>query len=88
MDLVVSADHDRAVVVADEMAAPPVGKTYALWYDTDGVMVLHGTFSPDADGAVREQVDGVPEGVVGVTVEDAGSTPVEPNLPPVALGEI
>jgi hypothetical protein len=70
------------------MAAPPVGKTYALWYDTDGVMVLHGTFAPDEEGQVRQKVPGVPEGVVGVTVEDAGSAPVEPNLPPIAVGEL
>lgn len=88
MELVVSAEHDSAVVVADEMAAPPVGQTYALWYDTDGVMVLHGTFAPDEDGQVRTRVEGVPEGVVGVTVEEAGATPVEPNLPPVAVGEL
>jgi anti-sigma factor RsiW len=88
MELVVSPGQDGAVVVADGMAAPPPGRTYALWYDTDGVMVLHGTFSPDEDGSVRQQVPGVPEGVVGVTVEDAGTTPVEPNLPPVAVGSI
>lgn len=88
MRLVVSGSHDASVVVADGMAAPPAGKTYALWFDEDGVMVLHGTFAPDEDGSVRTRVDGTPSDVIGVTVEDAGSTPAEPNLPPVALGEI
>ncbi len=88
MRLVVSASHDSSVVVADGMAAPPTGKTYALWFDEDGVMVLHGTFAPDDDGSVRVRVDGVPADVVGVTVEDAGTTPAEPNLPPVATGSL
>lgn len=88
MRLVVSESHDGAVVVADGMAAPPDGKTYALWYDTDGRMILHGTFSPDDDGSVREHVEGVPSGVVGITVEDAGSTPQEPTFPTVATGSI
>jgi hypothetical protein len=88
MRLVVSDSHDSSVVVADGMAAPPAGKTYALWFDEDGVMVLHGTFAPDEDGSVRTRVDGVPIDVVGVTVEDAGTTPTEPNLPAVALGSL
>jgi hypothetical protein len=88
MRLVVSGSHDSSVVVADGMAAPPAGKTYALWFDEDGEMVLHGTFAPDEDGSVRTRVDGVPIDVVGVTVEDAGTTPTEPNLPAVALGSL
>jgi len=88
MRLVVSGSHDASVVVADGMAAPPAGKTYALWFDEDGVMVLHGTFAPDEEGSVRARVDGVPSDVVGVTVEDADTTPAEPNLPAVAVGEL
>lgn len=88
MSLVVSPSHGSSVVVADGMAPPPEGKTYALWFDEDGVMVLHGTFAPDDDGSVRTRVEGIPVDVVGVTVEDAGTTPTEPNLPPVALGEL
>lgn len=88
MRLVVSDAHDSSVVVAEGMAAPPPGKTYALWFDEGGVMVLHGTFAPDDDGSVRVRVDGVPSDVVGVTVEDAGETPQEPTFPTVATGSL
>jgi hypothetical protein len=87
MRLVVSDAHDSSVVVADEMAAPPDGKTYALWFQEDGEMILHGTFAPDDDGSVRTRVDGVPVDVVGVTVEDEGSID-GPTLPIVATGSL
>jgi hypothetical protein len=87
MRLVVSGDHASSVVIADEMAAPPDGKTYALWFQEDGEMVLHGTFAPDSDGSVRTRVDGVPVDVVGVTVEDEGSID-GPTLPAVATGTL
>jgi hypothetical protein len=87
MRLVVSDSHDSSVVVADGMAAPPDGKTYALWFQEDGEMVLHGTFAPDSDGTVRARVDGVPVDVVGVTVEDEGSID-GPTLPTVASGSL
>jgi anti-sigma-K factor RskA len=87
MRLVVSDDHDSSVVVADGMDAPPDGKTYALWFQEDGEMVLHGTFVPGPDGSVRARVDGVPVDVVGVTVEDEGSID-GPTLPVVATGSL
>lgn len=88
MRLVASEAHGSSVVVADEMAAPPAGKVYALWFDEGGEMILHGTFAPDEDGSVQVQVPGVPTTVVGVTVEDAGSEIDEPTFPTVALGEV
>lgn len=87
MRLVVSDAHDSSVVVADGMAPPPEGKTYALWFQEDGEMVLHGTFAPDDDGTVRTRVEGIPVDVVGVTVEDEGTID-GPTLPPVATGEL
>ncbi len=87
MRLVVSDDHGSSVVVADGMAPPPDGKTYALWFQEDGEMVLHGTFAPDEDGSVRTRVDGVPVDAVGVTVEDEGNID-GPTLPAVATGEL
>lgn len=87
MRLVVSDTHDSSVVVADGMAPPPDGKTYALWFQEDGEMVLHGVFSPDDDGAVRARVDGVPVDDIGVTVEDEGSID-GPTLPVIASGSL
>lgn len=85
MRLVMSEDHRSAVVVADDMAAPPAGKTYALWYDEDGRMVPHGVFEPDDDGAVRARMDGVPSDLIGVTIEPDGGSD-EPTMPIIAQG--
>jgi len=85
MRLVASQDHSSSVIVADDMAAPPAGKTYALWYQEDGELVPHGVFEPDADGSVRTKVDGVPSDVVGVTIEPDGGSE-KPTLPIVAEG--
>jgi anti-sigma factor RsiW len=85
MRLVVSSAHDSAVLLAEGMAAPPPGKTYALWYQQGGRMVPAGLFEPGADGAVRQRVEGVPPDVVGVTVEPDGGSD-EPTLPVIASG--
>lgn len=87
MRLVTSTAHDSAVIVADGMAAPPEGKTYALWYDRDGTMVPIGLFEPDADGTVRQRVEGVPTDIVGVTVEPDGGSDT-PTFPVVAQGDV
>lgn len=87
MKVVVSDDNDSSVIVADGMAPPPDGKTYALWFQEDGEMVLHGTFAPDSDGSVRVRVDGVPIDDIGVTVEDEGDID-GPTLPAVATGSL
>lgn len=87
MRLVVSEDHGRSVVVADDMAPPPTGKAYALWFEKEGQMVPAGLFTPDSDGSVRLEVDDVPVDEVGVTVEDAGGAD-EPTLPTIASGSL
>lgn len=88
MRVVASEAHGSSVVIADEMAAPPPGSAYALWFDEDGEMVLHGVFTPDSDGEVRIKVPGVPTSAIGVTVEPAGTEPEEPTFPAVAFGEV
>lgn len=85
MRLVVSPAHDTSVLLAEGLPAPPGGKTYALWFDRDGRMVPVGLFAPDGDGQVRQRVDGVPPGVVGVTIEPEGGSD-RPTLPIIAQG--
>ncbi len=87
MKLVVSKDHGGSVIVADDMADPPTGKAYALWFQVDGEMQPAGTFAPDTDGQVRQTVEDVPVDVVGVTIENAGGA-AEPTLPIIASGTI
>lgn len=87
MRLVASPAHDGSVLVSDDMAAPPPGKAYALWFQVDGEMEPAGTFAPDADGQVRHTVDSVPADVVGVTIEDAAGSD-EPTLPIIVQGTI
>lgn len=87
MRLVVSADHSESVLIADDMAAAPPGKAYALWFQVDGEMQAAGLFSPDSKGGVRQAIDGVPIDVVGLTIEDAAGADV-PTLPVIASGEL
>lgn len=87
MRLVASPEGGGSVLISDDMAAPPPGKAYALWFQVDGEMEPAGLFTPDADGRVRHTVDDVPATVVGVTVEDAGGAE-KPTLPIIASGTI
>lgn len=85
--LVVSESHGGTVLVSDDMAAPPTGKAYELWFQVDGEMEPAGVFTPDGDGQVRHTVDDVPTDLVGVTIEDAAGAE-DPTLPMVASGTI
>lgn len=87
MRLIASPGHDRSVIVAEGMAPPEAGKVYALWFQRDGHMVPAGLFAPDASGSVRQEVEGVPVDVVGVTVEPEGGSD-EPTLPTIAAGTL
>ncbi len=87
MRLVASADRDGTVLLSDDLAEPPSGKAYALWFQVDGEMQPAGVFTPDADGEVRHTVDDVPVDLVGVTIEDATGAE-EPTLPIIASGTI
>jgi anti-sigma-K factor RskA len=83
--LAVSPNEDAAVVLADDLAPPPDGKTYALWYERGGRMEPAGLFAPDDDGTVQVRVAGVPTADVGVTIEQAGGSDT-PTLPIIAQG--
>lgn len=85
MRLVVSPARERSVLLAEDLPAPPNGTTYALWFDRQGRMVPVGLFTPDDDGHVRQRIDDIPAGVVGVTIEPEGGSD-EPTLPVIAQG--
>lgn len=77
-----SQSLNQAVLVTDDMPAPPTGKVYELWLEHEGVgMVAAGLM----DGAEHEVVlEGDPATAVGfgITVEPEGGSE-EPTLPAV-----
>lgn len=79
--LVYSEQAQGAVVVADDLPAPPEGRTYELWKVRDGQPVSAGLFVP-ADGSVRVPVDATlaPGDTVAVTIEPDGGSDA-PTMP-------
>ncbi|WP_043734543.1 anti-sigma factor, partial [Streptomyces zinciresistens] len=83
--VVVSRTLDRAVFVGADMAEPPRGKVYQLWFDDGGTMRPAGLMDPartDQSVLMRGTVDGA--GGMGVTVEPAGGS-AEPTSAPIAV---
>ncbi|MEV0025074.1 anti-sigma factor [Streptomyces atroolivaceus] len=83
--VVVSRSANRAVFLASDMARPPGGKVYQLWFNDDGSMRSAGLMDPSAtDDTVL--LDGPVDGAsgMGITVEPAGGSE-EPTTQPVAL---
>ncbi|MGI5446469.1 anti-sigma factor [Streptomyces sp. CA-243310] len=85
--VVLSRDRDRAVFVADGLAAPPQGRVYQLWYaDPKGVMRPAGLMDParpDAPALLKGEVG--PATGVGVTEEPAGGSAAPTTDPLVVL---
>ncbi|MFD5135390.1 anti-sigma factor domain-containing protein [Streptomyces sp. NPDC058378] len=85
--VVVSQSVNRAVFLASDMARPPGGKVYQLWFDDAGTMRSAGLMDPSAtDDAVL--LDGPVDRAsgMGITVEPAGGSE-QPTSDPVALME-
>jgi anti-sigma factor RsiW len=87
--LVVGSDG-RAVLVLDDLAAAPAGKTYEMWIAPGGDI---GSANPaglfvGGDGTAIERVEGTvePGDVVAVTIEDAGGVDA-PTTQPVAASD-
>ncbi|MFH9015402.1 anti-sigma factor domain-containing protein [Streptomyces sp. NPDC017943] len=86
--LVVSRAHDKAVLVAADMAAPPDGKVYQLWYDQGGTMRPAGLMDSDRTRqAVTLSGSANAASAVGITVEPAGGSP-RPTSAPVAVVDL
>ncbi|MEV6962718.1 anti-sigma factor [Streptomyces sp. NPDC051207] len=83
--VVVSRTRDKAVLVASDLATPPTGKVYQLWYDQGGTMRPAGVM--DADRAHQAVVLSGPArsaSAVGITVEPVGGS-ARPTSAPLAV---
>ncbi len=78
-----SKSLNQAVIVTDDMASAPVGHTYELWLQDDGVMIPAGQIAGGSNTVLLDGDAASAEGV-GITVELAGVEPSEPTLPPFA----
>lgn len=86
--LVLSRAHDKAVLVAADMAAPPDGKVYQLWYDQSGTMRPAGLMDSDRTRqTVTLSGSANSASAVGITVEPAGGSP-RPTSTPLAVVDL
>ena len=84
--VVVSGDGS-AVLVLDQLATVPSGKTYQAWVVEGKTPVSAGTFESTDGSAIVPIPQSVPDGaVVAVTVEQAGGAS-SPTLPLVAASD-
>jgi anti-sigma-K factor RskA len=83
---VIHADSlDKAVIVTDDMPAPPNGRVYQLWLDQPGQgMVPAGVMPVRADQTVVLEGDAATALAAGITVEPEGGSS-EPTTKPIAL---
>lgn len=80
-----SLSQGKAVLLADDMAAPPAGKTFELWLqDPSGKMVPAGLMDTAGDHKILLKGDATTATAVGITVEPEGGSP-EPTSDPIAL---
>lgn len=83
--VVVSDSQQKAAFVGTDLADPPSGHTYQLWYITAaGAATSAGTFDPNAHGDAAVVLSGSPSGAatVGLTVEPSGGS-TQPTTKPV-----
>src|SRR4029077_19991136 len=83
--LVWSPSAKEAVLLSDDLAPPPDGRTYELWTVAGGdTPARAAVFRPDDDGTLRAHFPADMRGVdlVGVSVEPSGgsATPASPHI--------
>ncbi|MGW8597913.1 anti-sigma factor [Streptomyces sp. NPDC055893] len=83
--VVVSRSLDQAVFTASDLAVPPRGKVYQLWFDDRGTMRPAGLLDPDRT-TTATLMDGRVGGAtgMGITIEPAGGS-ARPTSAPIAL---
>lgn len=75
----------RSVIITEDMASPPEGKVFQLWYDQPGQgMVSAGLMPIAADQTVVLEGDAATATAVGITVEPEGGS-TEPTSQPLAV---
>ena len=79
MKVAVSRSQDRMLLVSDDLANPPDGKTYQLWTVADDTPRSMGTFEPTTASISLEKSDFSDADAVAMSVEpDGGSdTPTD-----------
>jgi anti-sigma-K factor RskA len=78
----------KAVLLTDDMAAPPPGKTFELWLQDDaGAMHPAGLMDTPGDNKVLLDGDANAATGVGITVEPEGGSE-EPTSDPIALFDL
>ena len=83
-----SPSERRAVLVTDNMAAPPPGKAFELWLqDESGAMTPAGLMKNPGDNKVLLKGDAAEATGVGITVEPEGGSK-QPTSEPIALFEL
>ena len=74
--MVRSLSEGKAVLVTDDMAAPPQGKVFELWLqDETGTMLPAGLMPSPGDDKVLLEGDAAKATGVGITVEPEGGSP-------------
>ena len=83
-----SLSEGRAVLITQDMAAPPKGKAYEIWLqDKKGAMLPAGMMPKRADNKLLLKGDAAKAAGVGITVEpESGSK--KPTSEPIALFEL
>lgn len=83
-----SASKDRAVLVTEDMAAPPEGKVYQVWFQTPSDdMVPAGVMDRLPDQTLVLDGPAAAATAVGITVEPAGGSN-RPTSEPIAVLEL
>ena len=82
--------HRKALVTVAELDAPPIGRTYQLWFIVGGKPVPSVTFKPDANGRAYLSAVPMPDGAIAATAitrePEGGST--TPTMPILFLGKV
>lgn len=82
VNVAVSESQDRMLLLSDNLAAPPSGKTYQVWAIVGETPRSMGFLEPSNGDASLEVSDFGGANTVAVTVEPSGGSQ-EPTLPPV-----
>lgn len=74
---VVEIEDDRAILVAENLDAPPEDEVYEIWVLHGGVPAPAGLFEPGSGGFAATPIEGSLEGAeaVAVTLEPSGGSP-------------
>lgn len=83
-----SISQGRAVILTTDMAPPPEGKVYEIWFRTrDGDMVPAGLMPKAADNKVLLDGNAARATGVGITIEPEGGSK-QPTSEPIAMFEL